>query len=289
MMPYTYLIGWSDLNLYYYGVRFAKDCSPNDLFKTYFTSSKRVKKTILEYGNPDIIQIRRTFKDAKNARIWEHKVLKRLKVINNPKWLNLTDNICIQHDEESIQKMKESQRKAMLKKYGVEYSSQRPEWSDLVKSTKRKKYGSENFNNMEKHKKTMLEKYGVEISSQLDSVKEAIKKTSLEKYGVSCPMNRPEVREKVIKENLEKYGVESYTQTEEYRRKTRETSMAKYGVDNFSKTEESKKIQSIKMKNYWKNAPEIKCPHCGKILTNMGNYNRYHGESCKSKPTCEQN
>jgi hypothetical protein len=30
--PYTYLIGWSNQNKYYYGVRYAKDCHPNDFW-----------------------------------------------------------------------------------------------------------------------------------------------------------------------------------------------------------------------------------------------------------------
>jgi hypothetical protein len=288
MTPYTYLIGWAKLNRYYYGVRFSKNCEPNDLFKTYFTSSKRVKKIILEHGNPDIIQIRRTFKDAKSAREWEHKVLKRLGAAKNPKWINQSDNICIQHDEESIRKMKESLRKTMLKKYGVEYSSQREEWEYLVKATKKKKYGSENFNNMEKQRKTMLEKYGVEHSSQLENVKESIRKKSLEKYGVSCSMNNPKTKEKIRQENLKKYGVEYYSQTKECEQKRKDGNMAKYGVDNYSKTEEFKKAHSIEMKKYWENAPEITCPHCAKVLTNMGNYNRYHGNMCKAKPVCTQ-
>lgn len=49
--PYTYLVGWSQLNKFYYGVRFAKNCTPSDLFTTYFTSSSIVKQYILDYGN----------------------------------------------------------------------------------------------------------------------------------------------------------------------------------------------------------------------------------------------
>jgi len=45
-IPYTYLIGWTSTNKYYYGVRFAKNCNPSELFITYFTSSKHVKNYI---------------------------------------------------------------------------------------------------------------------------------------------------------------------------------------------------------------------------------------------------
>lgn len=89
---YTYLIVWSQLNIKYYGVRFAKNCHPKDLWNTYFTSSKHVKSFRKKYGEPDIVQIRKTFKSVSEARLWEHKVLKRLKVINRSDYLNKSDN-----------------------------------------------------------------------------------------------------------------------------------------------------------------------------------------------------
>ena len=79
--PYTYLIGWSEFKIYYYGVRFAKGCRPNEFWKSYFTSSKRVATYIKQHGDPDIIEIRRVFDDANKARFWETCVLKRMKVI----------------------------------------------------------------------------------------------------------------------------------------------------------------------------------------------------------------
>jgi hypothetical protein len=54
--PYTYLIGWSSTNKFYYGVRYAKKCNPSELFISYFTSSKHVKSYMKKHGNPDIIQ-----------------------------------------------------------------------------------------------------------------------------------------------------------------------------------------------------------------------------------------
>ena len=93
--PYTYLIGWSSLNKYYYGVRFSADCDPSDLWSSYFTSSSIVKEYVDLHGNPDVIEIRRTFIDSMEARIWENKVLKRLNVKKSDKWLNLTDNMAM--------------------------------------------------------------------------------------------------------------------------------------------------------------------------------------------------
>jgi hypothetical protein len=94
-MYYTYLIGWKDLNKWYYGVRYSKSCNPSELFVTYFTSSKKVKIFFEKNGYPDIIQIRKTFDCVIKAQIWEHKVLKRMKVIESDEWLNLTDNKAI--------------------------------------------------------------------------------------------------------------------------------------------------------------------------------------------------
>jgi hypothetical protein len=87
-LPYTYLIGWSDHNKWYYGVRYSKKCNPNDLWKKYFTSSKIVKAFAKKHGRPDVIQIRKTFNDGKSAVLWEQKVLKRMNVEKDSKFLN---------------------------------------------------------------------------------------------------------------------------------------------------------------------------------------------------------
>jgi hypothetical protein len=86
--PYTYLIGWSKLNKWYYGVRFAKKCHPSDLWVKYFTSSKQVKEYRAKFGEPDIIKVRKLFVNAEAAICWEEKVLRRLNVLTNEIWLN---------------------------------------------------------------------------------------------------------------------------------------------------------------------------------------------------------
>lgn len=98
-IPYTYLLGWRKQNKYYYGVRFAKNCNPNDLWKTYFTSSKHVKSFLKENGNPDIIQVRKTFTNRDKSIFWENKVLRRMKVIENDKWINRSNNKAIHPDD----------------------------------------------------------------------------------------------------------------------------------------------------------------------------------------------
>lgn len=107
--PYTYLIGWSRLNTWYYGVRYAlktkclyeSGCHPDDLWVTYFSSSKHVKRFVDLHGDPDIIEVRKKFPAssktpsnneinelASRALLWEEVVLTRIDAVNNPSWLN---------------------------------------------------------------------------------------------------------------------------------------------------------------------------------------------------------
>jgi len=93
--PYTYLIRWSKTNMNYYGVRYAKNCHPLNFWKDYFTSSVRVSEYIKIHGAPDVIQIRQVFNGenkVSKARLWEHKVLKRLNVIERIDFLNASDS-----------------------------------------------------------------------------------------------------------------------------------------------------------------------------------------------------
>lgn len=100
--PYCYLIGWSTHKKFYYGVRFATKitsnclyktgCHPDDFWVTYHTSSEYVKRFRYIYGEPDIIQIRKTFKGGESAVKWESKVIERLGAIASTNWLNRRNN-----------------------------------------------------------------------------------------------------------------------------------------------------------------------------------------------------
>lgn len=114
--PYTYLIGWSQLGIYYYGVRHAKKdktlyesgCHPDELMVTYFTSCKKVPEICEANGNPDIVQIRKTFDNAEAALLWEEKVLRRLHVLQKDNWLNANIASHIGMTAEIRNKIKES-------------------------------------------------------------------------------------------------------------------------------------------------------------------------------------
>lgn len=97
-IPYCYLIGWKKLNKWYYGSEYGKInkiANPENLWKSYFTSSEYVHRFVKENGQPDIIKIRKTFMDSDSCRLWEQKVLIRLNVIHKDEWLNETNNISI--------------------------------------------------------------------------------------------------------------------------------------------------------------------------------------------------
>ena len=88
-MFYTYLIGWSEQNKWYYGVRVANKSEPEfDLWIHYFTSSIHVENYRKQFGEPDIVEIRKKFDDANKAILYEQKVLRRLKITDDDKWLN---------------------------------------------------------------------------------------------------------------------------------------------------------------------------------------------------------
>lgn len=80
-------------NQLYYGVRFKKGCNPSELWVTYFTSSKYIKKLINEHGLKAFkVEIRKIFSDVDKARDWEHRVLRKIKAKDRPDFINMTDN-----------------------------------------------------------------------------------------------------------------------------------------------------------------------------------------------------
>lgn len=116
--PYTYLIGWTTHNKWYYGVRYSKvssclyesGCHPDDLWVTYFTSSAEVKIFVEKYGHPDVVQVRKTFVNSKKAQDWEDRVLKRI-FKNKDKWLNKRfGGSRFSPNDESIEKCKTSKK-----------------------------------------------------------------------------------------------------------------------------------------------------------------------------------
>ena len=59
---------------------------------------------------PDIIQIRRTFKLPKQALVWEQKVLRRMQVLYNNRWLNKNASGAIEFDARIRKLMSDAKR-----------------------------------------------------------------------------------------------------------------------------------------------------------------------------------
>lgn len=110
-LPYTYLIGWKKLNLWYYGVRISRNCNPADLWVTYFTSSKYVTEIVKTHGAPDVVQIRKTFDNPIDAVKWEITVLRRMKVLSDSRFLNKNIGGAILQTAEVCKKISDTHQK----------------------------------------------------------------------------------------------------------------------------------------------------------------------------------
>jgi hypothetical protein len=87
--PFSYYLYHKPTQQHYYGIRYSKNCDPSQLWVTYFSSSKVVKKLILEHGADSFTwEVRRTFGSAAEALAWEHKVLTRLDAAARADWIN---------------------------------------------------------------------------------------------------------------------------------------------------------------------------------------------------------
>lgn len=92
MKKYTYLLGWPEHDVWYYGVRTANVVSPeDDLWQRYFSSSTRVADFVTLHGPPSIKQVRRTFENGEEASLFETRVLRRISRSGHwDKWLNMS-------------------------------------------------------------------------------------------------------------------------------------------------------------------------------------------------------
>lgn len=86
---YTYLIGWRELDMWYYGVRTANTEEPDlDIWVHYFTSSKFVQEFRELHGEPDVIRVHKRFNSREEAVAYEMKFLRRIGAVTNPRFLN---------------------------------------------------------------------------------------------------------------------------------------------------------------------------------------------------------
>jgi hypothetical protein len=246
-MPYTYLIGWSKFNIFYYGVRYSKKCNVNDLWVQYKTSSKYVHEFTKNNGDPDIIQVRKVFDNKDLALKWESKVLKRMDVVKDCRFLNRWDNNMIPLNMNKPfpfedPKIQNKVDKKLKLKYGARGSA-----SKVIKS---------------KVEKTNMVKYGTNHTLHNDNVTLSRKFASLNKTGFENVFCNNEYIQKFISN---KYGVKNVMHNPQIRAKHKNT------MENKNWNERNAKMKITNIEKYGisckMNIPEIRemnklcCPY----------------------------
>jgi len=107
MKPYTYLVKHKPTGRVYYGMRAANKVEPEqDLWQHYFTSSPKVQQLIEETGRESFdIEIRKVFETKEQAVVWETRVLRRCRVLEDDRWINQNVAGYIVPTEESRRKI----------------------------------------------------------------------------------------------------------------------------------------------------------------------------------------
>ena len=118
MISYTYLIGWSTSNKWYYGAQYGKCAHPSNLWTTYFTSSKVVAEYRAKHGEPDIVLIHKQFRQGEAARVYERHVLVAVDARNNVLLLNQTNGDAHTYSKRGIPLSEEHKEKLRAAKVG---------------------------------------------------------------------------------------------------------------------------------------------------------------------------
>ena len=244
-IPYTYLIGWSKLNKWYYGVEYGVKkipfANPINLWESYFTSSRIVLYFRQTYGEPDVVDVRHIFSNGsieekmEQAITWEKKVLSKI-CISDEKWLNGR----IGGDVTPI-----TNKKIARIRYNVDNVFQAEEIKQKIKETN-------------------LQKYGVEHPSHSPELLEKKKQNNIKKYGVACNLNLSHVVEKAqdsikteyVKNkrkatNLQKYGVEYIAQTDQVKQKVAKAKNKQINRDIILHIKEYQRVFSITLTSGW--------------------------------------
>ena len=90
--PYIYHICWTKTKMHYIGIEYKNNINgiahPSNIWNSYFTSSKYVKEYRNIHGEPDLIEVRKTFDTSVQSVMYEYKLLTKLDAANNDSFLN---------------------------------------------------------------------------------------------------------------------------------------------------------------------------------------------------------
>jgi hypothetical protein len=266
MKPFTYLIGWKKYNIWYYGVRYANNCSPSDLWVTYFTSSNLVNEARLKFGEPDIIQVRKTFNDPHKAKLWESKVLKKMSAVKDDRFLNANDRMA-----------PPIQTKESLANTSVTAKGDKRTQNQLIAS----KAHSNKMKGRPSDKKIPTIVFGITYSSQ----SEAMKNQKLSYGQIKIYLNSPE--KFANSEEVKQYALNLKREKISFKNKGRPNLSAGKRLSEYNKTrkgiphslDHNKKVsEALKGKK----ADIVECYHCNK-KGGINTMKRWHFDNCKVK------
>ena len=252
--PFTYLIGWSKNNIWYYGAKYGAGSNPNVLWNPYKTSSVKVADYINIFGEPDIIEVRRCFKTAEETLDWEHKLLKRINAKNNPNFLNKSNGgkeFGLTRGHEKPQSMVDKLRGTLT--------------ALNTKTGEFKRVTTEEFH---------LNDYLISPSKGRKQTQHTRDKLSKVRLGVK---SGPQSKEWIKKRTQNRKPCP--TQTETHKMKNSEANSGErnhfYGKSHSEKTRRAISERA-------KSRPKIVCEYCT-TMSSMPNFKRWHGENCRHK------
>lgn len=271
-IPYTYKIIFKPTGQYYYGVRWAKGCNPNDLWVKYFTSSKHIKKLIKEYGKDVFLfKVTKTFINKEEAGKWETMVLQRVNANHNGKFINKSNNTPV-HDSSGLKWIHHIKTgkgtfhdETLPLPIGWKYG-QSPLHIEHNKVVHLKLYSDENY-------KPWNKGGGKPTGPCKESRKNAIKEARLNTLKISCEHCEKEVDPGNFKrfhgDNCKfNPNIES-SLLEERSVRAKQSIQTQKETGTFSKPKTPVGI--------------FKCIHCEKESSNYGAMQRHHFNRCKFK------
>ena len=290
------------MDTYYIGSSYGKtkNAHPIQLWTRYFTSSKLVKEFREVNGEPDIIRIEKTFIDRYECINFEIKLLIRMNVVKDSRFLNRSFGngkfAIVDYSEEA--KLKRS----LVLKGKPKSVETRQKMSIAAKNLPpksaetRQKISMANKGRVhtEESRKNMCEGQ----ANRPPISDETRQKMSISKKNMSdetrAKMGAVHRGRKRSPETCRKIS-EAYKPrppwTDEMRQKMSDAHKGKPKSDEtrrrmsesmkgVPKSDETKEKLSIAQKN----RPRITCPHCGKVGDTL-NMKRWHFDNCKHRPT----
>lgn len=300
--PYVYLIGWSHLDTYYIGSSYGKtkNAHPIQLWTRYFTSSEYVKEFREVNGEPDIIRIEKTFTDRYECINFEIKLLIRMNVVKDSRFLNRSFGngkfAIVDYSEEAKLKrslvLKGKPKSAETRqKMSIAAKNLPPKSAETRRKISESKTGvkmSEEFKQKMRDAAKNRPPVSIETRQRLSNTQKNMSDETRAKMGA---VHRGRKRSPETCRKISEAYKPRPPWTDEMRQKMSDTHKGKPKSDEtrrrmsesmkgVPKSDETKEKLSIAHKN----RPRITCPHCGKV-GDASNMKRWHFDNCKHRPT----